>query len=200
MHRSTVLLIVAFFLMAVLLPACSEKVPTQEDAAQVGVPDNATIAQEQMAERYEYWIGQMDSFVHQDDNGIFVLDRDGFLRSLTVDNRETLRRVAVADTSNTDAKIILGLIKSVEAGNEQLASKAVMGSACWSYWWGRRCCYWGREGWMVVGLIQVGSSIPPWGWLLSPYAATAAYYMGVYGGFCANSSWAWPAAIWLTRP
>lgn len=167
---------------------------------------------EATADLYTYWIEQMDPYVSEQADGTYLLDWDGFYRSIAASNPEEVRYFAVGGQPTKDATVIAELRDGIPIANAAiLAAKVaspqsaeetaeVLGSHCWNYWWGRRCCYWGNTGWVVAGIINAGGSIPPWGWLLWPWRFFINYYMAVYSGFCANSSWAWPSAIWITRP
>jgi len=199
MTRTAVWTTLAFFMLAMLLPACSENMPTEQKTTQPEESTEDFTAFEQAAERYEHWIAMMDPFVLQTEDGTYIFDQDGFLGSLGTDQSEIVRRLALSDEDNPDSKVILELMESISVGNEQIRSeKAALGHACWNYWWGRRCCYWGTTGWQIVAWMAAGAAFPPWGYALTPFAAWAGYFMQVYNGFCANGTWV--GGMWLTAP
>lgn len=156
---------------------------------------------ERQATRYQKWISIMDPFVTQDERGFYRFSEAGFLNVLQAEYPEVSANLqGVGGPGSDDAAVVRELRDGIAKANQIQNSSAheVQGWACWTYWWGRRCCYWGNDAWAIVALASGGSAIPVFGFAFAPFAAWAGYLTQVYGGFCINNSWAGP--MWLTRP
>ena len=210
MNRFLALLTVASFvlgglLLSALLPGCTDLKEGDIVTSPTDNPTNDDFSQDEAAAaRMQTWIDQMDPFVSQASDGSYSLDWQGFLRSISGTHPEGIRYLAAGGQPSEDAKVIQQLKDGIPMANAALqqngSEKAAspQGWACWTYWWGRRCCYWGSTGWWIVDRMHNGDSIPPWGWLINPYSQWAEGLMRSYNGFCANGSWA--GGIWLTAP
>ncbi len=188
----TLILIYAPF----VLSGCGEEQPLvpKEDQSQYA-------ALERDAAQRTLWIERMEPFVAKLSDETYRLEWDSFIKT-TVFEEKTHASLNGEGPVTADAKIITELRDGITTGNlailREQAGLGVLGSACWTYWWGRRCCYWGNQAWAMVSIMAGGGVVPPLSLVLTPYAAWAGYYTQVYGGFCVNGSWA--GGIWLTKP
>ncbi|MBI3956826.1 MAG: hypothetical protein HY340_02450 [Candidatus Kerfeldbacteria bacterium] len=190
-------------LMSLFLLGCADLKQGDVFTSPSDPPESGFSQDERKAARMEAWIERMDPFVNQSAEGAYVLDWDGFLRSIRETHPEVADHFVIGSAASDDTRVIQELKASMAAGNDLLQQTPggldTLGWACWTYWWGRRCCYWGNTGWGLVAIMAAGTAYPPWGYALTPYSAWAGYLMQVYGGFCANGSWA-GGPPWLTRP
>ncbi|MFH0852952.1 MAG: hypothetical protein V1853_00920 [bacterium] len=203
MTRTTVWTTLAFFMLAMFLPACSENMPTEQETTQQEDTTDDFTALEQEAELYQYWIDQMDSFVTQSEDGTYVFDQEAFLGSLSNDRSELVQQLALSDEDNPDSKVILELMESIDIGNEQILSeKAALWSGCWTRWWGRKCCYAGGDAEYTIHLMNISAWISSLNWIsgaiMHAYAYWAGYLNSNCGGFCINATWV--GGVWLTCP
>ncbi|KKW13448.1 MAG: hypothetical protein UY52_C0044G0008 [Parcubacteria group bacterium GW2011_GWC2_49_9] len=191
MAKQISILVIAVLLHATLFVGCNNESPT-----------NAI-------RLYESWIARMDPFVTTESNGTYTLDWNGFLASIQPDHGAVAKYFAGIGLLSDDAKIIEELKGSIPIANAEIlqanakrsneALQPEVAGACWTYWWGRRCCYWGAEGWRIVTLLEAGAFLPaPFNVIIGGLGLYLAYYMSVYNGFCLNASWV--GGQWVTRP
>ncbi len=141
---------------------------------------------------YETTIAKMDPYVSRSKDGLYSIDFQGFLNA----NQLTSDEMKIASELN----------QGIQVANKEIRSGQSMaaGSACWWFWWGRKCCYWGADGWRIVTMLGVVGSggayyLPGIGAITGALAAYLGGFMSVYNGFCANQSWI-GNAVWFTRP
>lgn len=204
---SWILILVQLTLPMVMMQGCSN-----EESTATQPPDNPGLtpevqAQLDQAEQYEYWIGLMEPFVQPLADGTYQLGWERFLESIRSSHPAVVAFYAGAGKTDADTELVSRLRQSLDEGNRRILEAAkngtvdeLMGSACWNYWWGRRCCFWGREAIGIMIAVNAGTSVPVYGWTLIPYAVAISWNVAVYNGFCLNSSWAWPSGFWITRP
>ncbi|MGB8656825.1 MAG: hypothetical protein WCE90_03460 [Candidatus Zixiibacteriota bacterium] len=165
---------------------------------------------EAKAHLYVDWIERMEPYVTESKNGTFSIDWSKFLDSIQGSYPEVARYFQGNGQPSELTRIIEELRDGIPTANDSLSKGMTLGkvcetqgSACWWYWWGKRCCYWSAEGWRIVTILAVAGSagsyfIPPFGWVAGAISAYLCYYMSVYGGFCLNQSWV--GGLWVTRP
>lgn len=177
-------------LIIMIAPACSQKKATESAPES----ENNFQSLEANAQLHETWIQRMDPYVSQNTNGTYAFDSTGFA-------------TAYSSLSDADQTVVTGFIESIPVVNAKIVSgeldNMTCGSACWNYWWGRRCCYWGSTAYVAIGIMQVGGLLAGFvgGVYFIAMAMWATYLNDNYGGFCLNITWACgPVCSWLTRP
>lgn len=190
-------------LVVPMLSGCTEDavISTAPEEQSIQVPEEFAEQQVQ-AERFQQWIDRMDPYVSQSPDGTYALDWHAFQQDLAGSDPQLALSLQNGATPGKDAKVILELRDGIPIANKALKEHPegvtqTAGYWCNTYWWGRRCCYTGNDGWLAVSLMSAGTGIPGLGWGFAIYAAWAAYYMQVYGNFCGNASWA--GGAWLTH-
>lgn len=182
MKRKVIVVVMICTIMHPLfLTGCSE--------SPIDAQGNTPALVEQQVTPQERWIAAMDPFVTENADGIYVFDEDAF-------------NDMYGELVDSDLVVVTELKASIPVANQQIKHRTLnpeaAGSACWWYWWGQRCCYWGSEGRSMVKWLQIGGLIPLYGTLSGLYGILADDMMNKYGGFCLNRSYA--GGVWLTRP
>lgn len=171
---------------------CSEQ-PTEPTENQSQVQDPAIAEAERQSKLFESMIAKMDPYVTTNSDGTYSIDYQAFQSA----NQLTGDEMKVADELNKGITIINAQVIQERKEPQSTA----LGSACWNYWWGQRCCFWGNDAIWYAAAISAGSAIPVFGWGFSILGPLAGALTAQYGGFCLNKTWPWmPAAIWLTKP
>ena len=207
-HRHLNITIVMAYLCSTLAGCSGDKSngPMDSDRA-LDPPESDDIPTEfvldaELAARYEAWINAMDPFVTQDPEGSYHFNDEAFINEIRQEHPEVVSNLlGEAIQPSRNASIVKELLDGIALANKNHPSQGgseIQGWACWTYWWGRRCCYWGNDAWAMVAMASAGGAIPVFGFGLVPYAAWAGYLTQVYGGFCINNSWV--GGMWLTRP
>ncbi|MFH1236107.1 MAG: hypothetical protein V1685_04190 [Parcubacteria group bacterium] len=220
MAKQISILVIAVLLHTTLFVGCNNESPANvsgiSDVQTPNVDDREFHAMEARAAIYELWIARMDPYVTTNSDGTYTLDWDGFLASLQTEDHAVAKYFAGAGVISNDAKIIEGLRDGIAIANADLlqpnakrSSDAMLpeaaGSACWRYWWGVRCCYWGTTAQQIVDSFVLGGAawfwIPLIGAVGSLSAAALQKYVTAYGGFCVNVPWGFPLLPpWISRP
>lgn len=144
----------------------------------------------------EATIAKMDKYVTTNNDGTYSIDYQGFLRA-EGKNLKANERQAAED-----------LNKGIPIVNEQILQErrspgsTALGSACWIYWWGKRCCYWGTTAAQLANALQGGGVASIW----FPYFGAVSAAVGTilqscylsWGGYCLNMGWG--GLFWITRP
>lgn len=186
------LVVLPFALLVVL--GCGKDILRVQESSKFG-------QEEIQARRHTEWIGRMDPFILTEADGTHQLDLEGFLSSVRTSHPEVVHYFEGQGSPTEDTKVIEELRESVPAGNKAIVQEgrnSTLGSACWTYWWGRRCCYWGQDARRMILALEIGGAVPILGAGMQVYAPWARYLFEKYGGFCFNGSWA--GGIWLTAP
>lgn len=200
--RTVLAALLAFGTPLIGLSGCEDRdVP---DTISPAIDSDPQITQaRETAERYERWIAAMDPYVRTLSDGTFSLDWERFNSDLSLSDPSMAKAIETDQIDSLDEEVIRSLHAGVAVANDSLRAtpQGLMeteGRACWNYWWGRRCCYWGSDAHSVVLLLTLGGLLPGIGWGFTAFAAWAQYLTSVHGGFCANQSWIYGA--WLTAP
>lgn len=179
MRKPFVILAVVALLNASLMWGCGERSPasSQSDPAL----DRDTQGQMADAERREYWIAQMGSFVTQSDDGTYVFDEAGFT-------------AAYGSLPDTDQAVFNELKQCIPIANQKVREMPLsdgMAKLTFSrYWWGYKECYSELSAEYMLDFMQISAyGYPAYVW--------AKYFYYNYGRFCVNHSWL-PPAIWIT--
>lgn len=170
-------------------PGCQKKVT---DPAPT--PKNDFQSLEANAQLHETWIERMDPYVSQNKDGTYAFDSTGFAATYSSlsDADQTVVSSFIESIPVVNAKILNGELNNMECGG-----------ACWYYWWGERCCYWGSTAYVAIGILQAGGLLAGFigGIYFIAMAQWASWLNDHYGGFCLNITWACgPVCAWLTHP
>jgi len=212
LKKSLILLVLVSFLNTILLAGCGEEKPVS--SVQTQESDTEFSKLEARAQLYENWIAEMDPFVTTNSDGTYSLDWDSFINYIRSTNPKVAIYFTAAGVASEDAKVIEELKNGIPIANLEIlqfnakrSSDAMQpeaaGQACWWYWWGKRCCYWGSTGWTIVNALQFGAAggaiiLPLIGFVTAGMAWLFQQYMINYNGFCLNQSYI--GGQWVTRP
>jgi len=185
LFRRLVFFMILPLLITMITPACSQKKATEPTPT----PENDFQSLEADAQRRQDWIDRMDPFVSQNKDSTFSLDWAGFIAQYS-------------SLSEADQAVVNEFAEGIPVVNAMVLNGELdnmsCGYACWWYWWGQRCCYWGSTGVWAVALLCAGSALPVIGWGFIIFCSWATALQTIHGGFCANRSWV--GGIWLTAP
>jgi hypothetical protein len=146
----------------------------------------------------------MDPYVTENKDGTFSLKWDKFIGSIQGTYPEVTKYFQGKGQPSDQTKIIEELKNCIPLANEELLKSGSFGkrcaeqsSACWWFWWGVKCCYWGTEGYVVTCAISAGS-VAPWPvniifWGLGTYAQTIWYR---YQHICLGRTWV--GGFWIS--
>lgn len=201
--KSTVaiIMIAGLVAIAILFNSCSR----DKEITAPEQPKDEFASFKAKAQVYQDWIECMEPYVIKNTDGTFSLEWDKFLGSIKVSYPEVARYFQGNGSPSDETKVIEELKNGIPLANEELLKGGAFGKvcdtqgyACWTYWWGRRCCFWGSTAVWAVAVLTAGGSLPVVGWGFNIYAAWAAALTALYNGFCANRSWV--GGCWLTAP
>jgi hypothetical protein len=189
-------------LIVMIAPSCTEKKVINPTPT----PENDIQSLEAKAQVLQDWINRMDQFVTQNSDGTYTLDRAVFLGTIQASHHDVYEYFTANGQKTTDAEIVEQFINVISITNAEILKgendEVICGSACWHYWWGYRCCYWGNEAHYAIAAMSFGGiSGPLWPirLLLGAYAIWAQLVHDNHDGFCIN--WC-PIGntIWITAP
>jgi hypothetical protein len=169
-----------------LLPGCTGvKAPT------VSEPEQPFAKEEAKAALYESWIAQMDPYVSQAKDGQYVFDEVGFNATHTL-------------IAGTDLAAVQELTQGIPIVNAQMLQEAknpgstALGQACWYFWWGHKCCYWGANAQRAIGWLRYFGTLPAIGFVGKFWEQVANNIYLAHGGFCTNMNWL--GTCWMSTP
>jgi len=203
-----------------LYMACSDKSPVVSTDSQPlslsqgsspntseNVPETVALesdlkAMEADAELRETWIARIEPYVSENSDGTYNLDETAFQNYLHESFPDLASHFSGNGLSSDASRVIEELTGSIPVVNKMILNgeldDLICGHACWNYWWGRRCCYWGSDAHYMIFIFTIGGIVPPLTYAYIPFAAWAQYLTSVYGGFCTNMTWI--GGGWLTAP
>ncbi len=203
---STAMMLLAMCSMMFMTIGCSDTEDgpvapnTNDDIVTFAGPDGEEIQISQaeidkfatQSQTYENMIEAMDPYVTENTDGTYKFDSESYMAKypkLEVDVQATYDELTKG----------IPIVNQEILAEKRTGVSSALGSACWYYWWGKRCCYWGDTGWKIVSLLNAGAFLPPpFNYVVGGLGIYLAYYMSVYGGFCLNQSWV--GGQWVTRP
>ena len=218
MLKQLSILAIVVLLNATLWIGCGGETSVNTPVTQETVqpPGTEFSAQEAQAQRYENWIAKMDPYVTTNPDGTYTLDFDGFISSIRTTNPKVASYFTAAGVSSEDAKVIETLKNGIPLANAEILQPSAKGSvdvmlpdaagsACWQYWWGKRCCYWGSTAQQIANYLLFGGSISIFIPILAGVSgisgALLQLYVTAYGGFCVNMPRGFPIVPpFITRP
>lgn len=175
MHRSHTLRVFMACLTVMWSVGC---VDTAVEPKQETPVDPAIVANDALAQQIQKWIDRMDPYVSQLADGTFSIDYASFQQqypNLTPEDQATVE----------------GLRDGIPAQNEYVLTNgggkgnSVESAACWTWWWGAKCCFSGNDAETAIYLVSIGAPFMPGGVVVMPiFIATLVYLKATSGGFC----------------
>jgi hypothetical protein len=146
-------------------------------------------ALEVQGQLYQQWIERMDPFVSMNKDGTYRFDATGF-------QKQYGRMVQLNPSNREIVNTLKAAIPFANADMKSEAANTCAGSTCWSWWWGKKCCYWGDTAQWLVAAVSVGAAVVPViGKVASVYAAVMGGYLATHGRFCLKMIYGTPLLI-----
>ena len=153
----------------------------------------ARVMSTQEADRIEQWVERMDPYVTQNADGTFSIDYASFQQRYT-------------NLTPEDQAVVIGLRDGIPIMNESILrgrDDSIEWAACWSWWWGTKCCYTGNQAETIIYVATVAGVISAaytlgLGVVVGIAAATLNYFKNISGGFCFYRYTFHPNAIAVT--
>ncbi|MDD5039606.1 MAG: hypothetical protein PHY34_00480 [Patescibacteria group bacterium] len=202
MKRKNLIFMVVVGVFALAIYGCSQ-LGDKTSTTIAGPTDNPGVdSLALMLEQYkvvENTIAKMDRFVTINDDGTYTLDFQGFLSA------EGKNLTSGEMNAANGLKDGIPIVNSLILQEQRKPGSTALGSACWRYWWGIRCCFWGSTASQIANGLQIGTITVLWFPLVGAVSGfTGSVLQACYnawGGFCVNVSWGFPVVPpWITRP
>lgn len=194
-------------------PDGTEQVTTTEITTMVDTGTPEDMADEEQAQRLDYWIQEMDQYVTEHSDWTYDFNQPAFLADMATTYPDVYDYYVNGGAATTDTEVIDGLIEglpivnqyALEQYNELTANGTVAPPpSTWRtwYWWGYKQCFTGSDASTAKYQICAGAIVTGiWFAIPSAYLGycclNADSCLDDYGQFCVKWTWTlnW---VWVT--